>query len=112
MDVGSLAGSSTLGSKGPTPLASRVTSVLSTSHSDTEFRDALALLDSRNIVNDAETRRQIRMSLQKEVLDGNGEIVGEFGKVAEVGSHPLPLRDSEAYRNLLLATTTHQEYSR
>lgn len=75
-----------VGSKGSSPLASRVTSVLSTSYSDTEFRDALALLDGRKLINDAETRRQIRMDLQKEVIDSNGEIIGEFGKVAEVSS--------------------------
>lgn len=73
------------GTKGTSPLASRVTSVLSTSYSDTEFRDALALFDGREVINDAETRRQIRMDLQKEVIDSNGEIIGEFGKVSEVG---------------------------
>lgn len=66
------------------PLASKVTSILSSSYSDTEFRDALALLDERNVQNDAETRRRIRLDLQKEVIDSNGEIVGEFGRVAEV----------------------------
>lgn len=79
-------GSSASGPKGPAPLASKVTTVLSTSYSDTEFRDALALLDERAIRNDAETRRQIRMDLQKEVIDSNGEIISEFGRVAEVGS--------------------------
>ena len=72
------------GAKGITPLASKVTSVLSTSYSDTEFRDALALLDERATANDAETRRQIRLDLQKEVIDSNGDIIGEFGRVAEV----------------------------
>lgn len=85
LDDGLLMPSAAAGSKGLTPLASRVTSVLSNSYSDTEFREALALLDGRHVLNDAETRRQIRMSLQKEVIDNNGNIVGEFGKVAEVG---------------------------
>jgi hypothetical protein len=72
--------------RGLTPLTSKVTSVLSTTHSDTEFRDALTLLDERRIQNDAETRRRIRLDLQKEVIDSNGEVIAEFGRVAEVGS--------------------------
>lgn len=72
--------------KGATPLASKVTAVLSTSYSDTEFRDALALLDEREIRNDPETRRQLRLALQKEVIESNGVVIGEFGRVAEVGS--------------------------
>ncbi|KAK7414117.1 Golgi transport complex subunit 6 [Neonectria punicea] len=69
--------------KGLNPLASKVTSVLSTTHSDTEFRDALALLDQRGIQNDAETRRRLRLDLQKEVIDSNAEVITEFGRVAE-----------------------------
>lgn len=72
--------------RGLTPLTSKVTSVLSTTHSDTEFRDALNLLDERGIQNDAETRRRVRLDLQKEVIDSNGEVIAEFGRVAEVGS--------------------------
>lgn len=70
--------------KGLGALASKVTTVLSTSYSDAEFRDALALLDQRGVKNDAETRRQIRLGLQKEVIDSNGEIIDELGSVAEV----------------------------
>ncbi|KAF5692121.1 oligomeric golgi complex subunit 6 [Fusarium circinatum] len=69
--------------RGITPLTSKVTSVLSTTHSDTEFRDALALFDERGIQNDAETRRRVRLDLQKEVIDSDGEVVAEFGRVAE-----------------------------
>lgn len=72
--------------RGTNPLATKVTTVLSTSYSDTEFRDALSLVDKRAIHNDARTRRHIRLDLQKEVIDSNGEIIGEFGCVAEVGS--------------------------
>jgi hypothetical protein len=70
--------------RGANPLSSKVTSVLSTSYADTEFREALTLLDERGILNSAETRRQLRLDLQKEVIDSNGEIIDEFGKVAEV----------------------------
>ncbi|KAI5466524.1 oligomeric complex COG6-domain-containing protein [Mariannaea sp. PMI_226] len=69
--------------KGLSPLASKVTSVLSTTHSDTEFRDALSLLDQRGIQNDAETRRRLRLDLQKEVIDINAEVISDFGRVAE-----------------------------
>jgi hypothetical protein len=75
--------------KGSTSLASKVTSILSTSYSDTEFRDALALLDERGVQNDAETRRQIRTKLQKEVILSNGEVIVEFGRVAEVCVTPF-----------------------
>lgn len=75
--------------KGISPLTSKVTNVLSTSYSDTEFRDALALLDDRAIRNDAETRRRIRLDLQKEVIDSNGEVIAEFGRVADVSPFAL-----------------------
>lgn len=71
-------------SKGPNPLAAKVAAVLSTAYSDTEFREALSLLDQRAVGNDARTRRQIRLDLHKEVIDSNGVIVDEFGRVAEV----------------------------
>ncbi|GAB1317291.1 Golgi transport complex subunit 6 [Madurella fahalii] len=65
------------------PLYSKVTTVLSSSYADTEFREALALLDERGVLNTPETRRQLRLDLQKEVIDSNGEIIDEFAKVAE-----------------------------
>ncbi|KAK3320020.1 oligomeric complex COG6-domain-containing protein [Cercophora scortea] len=75
--------SPTTQTKGPNPLSSKVASVLSTSYADTEFREALALLDERRGQNTAETRRRLRLDLQKEVIDSNGDIINEFGKVAE-----------------------------
>ncbi|KAK4216390.1 oligomeric complex COG6-domain-containing protein [Rhypophila decipiens] len=69
--------------KGVNPLSSKVASVLSTSYADTEFREALSLLDGRGLVNTAETRRKLRLELQKEVINSNGEIIAEFAKVAE-----------------------------
>lgn len=65
------------------PMSSKVTSVLSTSYTDSEFREALALLDERGISNSAETRRQLRLDVQKEVIDSNGQIISEFGRVAD-----------------------------
>lgn len=66
------------------PLASKVTSVLSASYADSDIRDALSLLDSRGIENNAETRRQLRLDAQKEVIESHGDIIREFGHVAEV----------------------------
>lgn len=73
-----------LSSRTTNPISSKVTSVLSTSYADAEFREALALLDERGISNSAETRRQLRLDVQKEVIDSNGQIISEFGRVADV----------------------------
>lgn len=74
---------STAPPKSSTALTSRVATILSTSYSDAEFRDALVLLDERGVINDPETRRQLRLDLQKEVIDSNSSVVAEFGKIAE-----------------------------
>jgi hypothetical protein len=73
-----------LAGRGTNPIASKVTTVLSTSYADSEFREALALLDERGVNNSAETRRQLRLDIQKEVIESNGHIINEFGRVAEV----------------------------
>ncbi|KAK5625551.1 hypothetical protein RRF57_001267 [Xylaria bambusicola] len=73
------------------PISSKVTSVLSTSYADSEFREALVLLDERGISNSAETRRQLRLDVQKEVIDGNGQIINEFGRVADVSWRTIRL---------------------
>jgi hypothetical protein len=66
------------------PLSAKVTGVLSASYADSDLRDALVLLDKRNVENSAETRRQLRLDVQKEVIESNGDIIKEFGHVAEV----------------------------
>jgi conserved oligomeric Golgi complex subunit 6 len=71
-------------SRGTNTLSSRITSVLSASYADLEIRDALETLDARGIRNTAETRRQLRLDVQKEVIQCNGDIVKDFGQVAEV----------------------------
>jgi hypothetical protein len=68
------------------PLSIKATSVLSAPYADSDIRDALALLDKRGLENNAETRRQLRLDVQKEVIESNGEIIREFGHVAEVGT--------------------------
>lgn len=66
-------------------LSNKLTSVLSTSYTDPEIRDALQTLDKRGLKNSAETRRRLRLNLQKEVIEYNGDIIEDFGVVAEVG---------------------------
>lgn len=66
------------------PISSKVTSVLSTSFSDSEFCEALSLFDQKNLLNDAKGRRQIRLELQRDVMECNGLVIDHFGRVAEV----------------------------
>lgn len=69
--------------RGLNPLSTKVITVLSTSYADHEFRETLALLDERAVKNTPETRRNLRLAIQKEVIEANGEIIDEFGKVAD-----------------------------
>ena len=64
-------------------LQNRITEVLSASYADLEIRDALAILDDRGLHNTAENRRNLRLDVQAELIQCNGEIVDDFGKVAE-----------------------------
>ncbi|KAL2865567.1 Golgi transport complex subunit COG6 [Aspergillus lucknowensis] len=64
-------------------LSNRLTSVLSVSYADSDIRDALETLSLRGVHNTAEVRRQLRLDVQKEVVDCNAEIVRDFGRVAE-----------------------------
>jgi hypothetical protein len=66
------------------PLSSKVTSVLSASYADSDIRDALSLLDRKGVENNAETRRQMRSNVQKDLIESNGDIIREFGHVSEV----------------------------
>jgi conserved oligomeric Golgi complex subunit 6 len=65
-------------------LSSKVSNILSASYADVEIRDALNLLDEQGIENNAETRRRLRMDVQKEVIESNGDIIREFGHIAHV----------------------------
>lgn len=83
-DIGTPPSPTSLQAPRSNPLASKVTSVLSASYVDSDIRDALKLLDQRNLDNTSKTRRQIRLDIQKEVIESNGDIIREFGHVAEV----------------------------
>ena|SRR5436190_18888925 len=67
-----------------TALSNKLTTILSSSYSDLDIRDALGILDDRKITNSAETRRQLRLDVQREIIECNGEIIREFGEVAVV----------------------------
>ncbi|KAL6721184.1 Golgi transport complex subunit 6 [Lecanora helva] len=64
-------------------LANKLSSVLSASYADPEIRDVLRTFDERDIKNTAETRRSIRLDAQREVIERNGDIIKDFGHVAE-----------------------------
>lgn len=65
-------------------LQSRITSVLSASFADLEIRDSLETLDSRKTRNTPETRRNLRLEAQQELIECNGEVIKDFGQVAQV----------------------------
>ena len=77
-------------------LSNRLTSVLSASYADSDIRDALETLSIRGVHNNAETRRQLRLDVQKEVVDCNAEIVRDFGQVAEVSLIPALFKNEQA----------------
>ncbi|KAI9820865.1 MAG: Golgi transport complex subunit 6 [Thelocarpon impressellum] len=64
-------------------LSNKLANVLSASYADLDIRDALETLDKRGVENTPETRRQLRLDVQREVIECNGEIIREFGLVAE-----------------------------
>lgn len=86
------------------PLTTKVTSVLSASYADSEIRDALSLLDQRGLQNSSETRRQLRLDVQKEVIESNGDVIREFGHVAEVSP--------KALSNLTLSLRGQSQYNK
>ena len=67
-------------------LSDKVVNVLSQSYADAEIREAIHNLDERGIRNTAETRRNLRLDAQRDVVRRNGEIIKDFGIVAEVSS--------------------------
>lgn len=76
--------SSSTWNKSGNPLATRVSSILSTSYSDADFRGTLTVIDGRGIKNDGNARRRLRLHLQREVIEKNGKVLDEFGLVSEV----------------------------
>lgn len=66
-------------------LSGKIANVLSVSYADGEIRDALRALESTNVYNTPDVRRRLHLEVQKEVINCNGEIIDQFGTVAEVG---------------------------
>ncbi|KAL2057642.1 hypothetical protein ABVK25_002026 [Lepraria finkii] len=64
-------------------LSNKISTVLSASYADSEIREALRTLDEKSIKNSAETRRKLRLDVQKEVIERNGDIIKDFGHIAE-----------------------------
>ncbi|CAD6564789.1 MAG: Golgi transport complex subunit 6 [Alectoria sarmentosa] len=64
-------------------LSNKFSGVLSASYADSEIRDALHSLDENEIKNTAETRRRLKLNVQKQVIQRNGVVVQEYGNVAE-----------------------------
>jgi conserved oligomeric Golgi complex subunit 6 len=67
-----------------TALSNKISSILSTSYIDAETKEAFAILDERKIQNTPEARRRLRIDAQKEVIDCNGSIIRDFGRVSDV----------------------------
>ena len=65
-------------------LSHKLNSALSFSFADAEIREVLRTLDERNFHNSPESRRWLRLDTQKEIIDCNGDIIKDFGLVAEV----------------------------
>lgn len=65
-------------------ISAKLTSILSTSFTDADIREALQILDEKHLQNTPDTRRNLRADAQREVIERNGDIVKDFGQVAEV----------------------------
>lgn len=66
------------------PFSQKLTSILSAPYSDADIRDALLVLDPRLAQNTPDSRRQLRVNVQADVIQTNAVIVREFSKIAEV----------------------------
>ena len=67
-------------------ITNKISVILSASYADSEIGDALRTLDERKITNSAESRRRLRLDVQKEVIEHNGNIIKDFGHVVDVRS--------------------------
>jgi conserved oligomeric Golgi complex subunit 6 len=64
-----------------TALTTKISTLLSTTYTS-ELRDTLHLLDSRNLVNNESTRRNLKPQAEREVIDINAAIIDDFGILA------------------------------
>lgn len=72
----------------PTPSDSltqqRLVAVLAAPFSDSDIRDALIILDKHFVENSAESRRQLRSSVQADVIASNAQIIRDFSLISKV----------------------------
>lgn len=71
-------------SQRPNALLNKVANVLAASYADSDIRDALRILDSKQVQNTPQIRRSLRLDIQNEVLQCNSGIITEFGLLAQV----------------------------
>jgi len=83
-------GDAPLSPRKSTAFSSKITGILSAPFSDSELREALKTLDERRIENSAESRRRLRLDAQKDLIECNGDVIKDFGQVAEVRSFCTP----------------------
>lgn len=76
--------SSSISGQKSNALQGRITSVLSASFADLDIRNSLETLDARGTRNTAETRRNLRLEAQQELIQCNGEVIKDFAQVAQV----------------------------
>ena len=65
-------------------MSNKISNILSASYADLEIRDALQTLDARGVKDTPETRRNLRLDVQRDIIECNAEIVDDFGVVAKV----------------------------
>jgi len=71
-----------------------------------DIRDTLETLDARGVHNNPETRRNLRLDLQRELIQCNGEIVKDFGQIAGVSRRGK--NDIVSVRLMVTATPTYR----
>lgn len=73
--------------RGISTITSKISHLASTPYTDSEFAEGLQLLDGRDTQSTADARRQLRLNVQKEVIDTNGDVLDSFSKVAQVSKN-------------------------
>ncbi|KAI9727293.1 MAG: Golgi transport complex subunit 6 [Chrysothrix sp. TS-e1954] len=64
-------------------LTSKITGILSSTYADSEIRTSLETLDARGVKNTPETRRNLRLDVEKEIIQCNAEVINDFGVVSK-----------------------------
>jgi conserved oligomeric Golgi complex subunit 6 len=73
-----------LASRKANAISNKLATVLSSSYADAEIRDSLKLLELRSTPGHTISGQDLRLSVEKEVIDVNGKVIDDFGDVAEV----------------------------